>query len=67
MVFTDSGDLLLASCSQDFYIRIWRVISNKARNEEIYKEMDSGKLHLKGNFFDLSMNGTSIYFIILRK
>ena len=42
-----SGDLLLASCSQDLYIRVWRVV--KAEKDQKSNDL----LQLKGNKFQL--------------
>eukprot|EP00731_Ephydatia_muelleri_P007818 Em0004g156a len=43
----DSGDVLLASCSHDTYIRLWRMTSRSGRDQS------SDDLALKGNTFSV--------------
>ena len=54
---TDSGDLLLASCSQDCAIRIWRVSSSSrtSTQNEVEKEFD--ELRLTSNIFTVMDSG----------
>lgn len=51
----EEGDLLLASCSQDTSIRLWR-ISQQQQEEEDSKQCppQDNELRLKGNVFTLS-------------
>ena len=58
IILDGSGDLLLASCAQDAYIRLWRVAKDKATpstssgatSERIE---DDGELKLTGNVFQV--------------
>ena len=55
----DNGDLLLASCSQDTYIRVWR-LSSSAGDEEKDEEI----LQLKGNQFHVEEEGKKVDYIV---
>ena len=61
-ILDGSGDLLLASCAQDAYIRLWRVTTDKAtpsQNSAATSEpiKDDGELKLTGNIFQLMDEG----------
>jgi len=57
----DGGDLLLASCSQDSLIRIWR-ISRANRIPECNPLNDElEELKLTSNVFSVTYKGTSTY------
>ena len=65
-VLDGGGDLLLASCAQDAYIRLWRVARDKptpspcsaATTEPIE---DEGELKLTGNVFQVVDEGKASY------
>ncbi|XP_067123610.1 elongator complex protein 2 [Centruroides vittatus] len=52
---TENGDALLASCSQDCFIRIWKITP-----VNISKEADDNLLKLKENTFILDWNGKKL-------
>ena len=57
-----SGDLLLASCAQDAYIRLWRVARDKATSSPSSAATtepieDEGELKLTGNVFQVVNEG----------
>ena len=68
-LFSDCGDLLLASCAQDTFIRIWRVSSdNKVQEAEPEILCDKiPELKLTSNIFSVADKGviTNTYFHIL--
>lgn len=49
---SDCGDLLLASCSQDCFIRLWRITRDKPE--------ESSSIKLKGNIFTVSYKGKDV-------
>ena len=57
----DGGDLLLASCSQDSLIRIWRISrANKILEcNPLNDELE--ELKLTSNVFSVTYKGTSTY------
>lgn len=65
-LFSDHGDLLLASCAQDTFIRIWRVSSdNKVQEAEPEILCDKmPELKLTSNIFSVADKGviTNTYF-----
>ena len=65
-LFSDRGDLLLASCAQDTFIRIWRVSSdNKVQEAEPENLCDKmPELKLTSNIFSVADKGviTNTYF-----
>ena len=64
-----SGDLLLASCAQDMYIRLWRVAKDKDKatpsavaattddDDDENGVDDKGELKLTGNMFQVKDEG----------
>ena len=64
-----SGDLLLASCAQDTYIRLWRVAKDKDKatpsavaattdgDDDENSVDDEGELKLTGNMFQVKDEG----------
>ncbi|XP_071803184.1 elongator complex protein 2-like [Asterias amurensis] len=63
----DNGDLLVATCSQDCFIRLWRVVAGV--NQELHTvkvlEEDTGELKLKGNTLCPSWEGSGICFSVV--
>jgi len=66
-VTPDSGDLLLASCSKDCFIRIWRISSsnkNIKQSSSIDKTCSSliteDELKLTSNLFTINDQGDNI-------
>ncbi|CAI9721363.1 complex 2-like [Octopus vulgaris] len=64
----DNGDLLLASCGQDFIVRIWR-ISQKTTPEEnsniiIRDKPATGSIQMKETLIDVQSKGSSLCFAI---
>ncbi len=49
ILLTDGGDLLLASCSQDAYIRLWRIAMETVETTPTLDE-----LRLTSNMFSIS-------------
>ena len=52
------GDLLLASCSQDTSIRLWRITQQQQQQQQDQEE----ELKLKGNTFTVSGSGGEVTF-----
>ncbi|XP_071811428.1 elongator complex protein 2-like [Apostichopus japonicus] len=52
----DCGDLLLASCSQDCFIRLWRITRDKPE--------ESSSIKLKGNIFTVSYKDIEAKYVV---
>ncbi|XP_061411659.1 elongator complex protein 2 isoform X1 [Lethenteron reissneri] len=62
----DGGDLLLASCSQDCMIRLWRVSPKSPGEELAFPRQEEGVLKLKENTFSvLTSDQTFLYYVKL--
>uniref|UniRef100_S4RVI8 Elongator complex protein 2 n=1 Tax=Petromyzon marinus TaxID=7757 RepID=S4RVI8_PETMA len=62
----DGGDLLLASCSQDCMIRLWRVSPKSPGEELAFPRQEEGVLKLKENTFSvLTSDQTFLYCVKL--
>nr|XP_054767769.1 elongator complex protein 2-like [Lytechinus pictus] len=48
----DDGDILLASCAQDCFIRLWRIAANQEQSAQ------DGEIQLKKNTFTVSHQGS---------
>ncbi|XP_022096823.1 elongator complex protein 2-like isoform X2 [Acanthaster planci] len=57
----DNGDLLVASCAQDCFIRLWRVVADHSRDAK----QDDGELRLKGNKFQAAWEGDEAHFSVV--
>ena len=55
------GDLLLASCSQDTSIRLWRITQQQQQQQQQQQD-EEGELKLKGNTFTVSGSGGEVTF-----
>ncbi|XP_074610672.1 elongator complex protein 2-like [Acropora palmata] len=58
----DGGDLLLASCAQDAFIRIWRISS---KNKIDGPEIDLQELKLTSNIFNVTDSGVDKEFAVV--
>ncbi|KAK3739827.1 hypothetical protein QZH41_009079, partial [Actinostola sp. cb2023] len=72
----DSGDLLLASCSKDCFIRIWRISSSNKNNKHLTDNIkspitagklleDLGELKLTSNLFSVNTEGKEFQFSVV--
>ena len=52
-VARERGDLLLASCSQDTSIRLWRISQQQQECKQQQQQEEEEELKLKGNTFVL--------------
>ena len=55
LCITDSGDLLLASCAQDCFVRVWRV--SQTVDSVIGTQTDGDEIKLKQKLFHVSQRG----------
>ena len=55
LYITDSGDLLLASCAQDCFVRVWRV--SQTVDSVIGTQTDGDEIKLKQKLFHVSQRG----------
>ena len=55
LYITDSGDLLLASCAQDCFVRVWRV--SPTVDCVIGTQTDGDEIKLKQKLFHVSQRG----------
>ncbi|XP_072041091.1 elongator complex protein 2-like [Amphiura filiformis] len=60
----DNGDLLLASCSQDCFIRIWRISPVNESSENINGQPEVEEIRLKENCFSLAYKGSDLSFAV---
>ena len=61
--FTDGGDLLLVSCSQDSFIRIWRIslsLKYPESNSDVLQD-EFKELKLTSNVFSVINEGTETF------
>ncbi|XP_038045123.1 elongator complex protein 2-like [Patiria miniata] len=59
----DTGDLLVASCSQDCFIRLWRVQAEPGKDDVV--EASEGELRLKGNKFHAAWEGGEAHYSVV--
>ena len=55
LYITDSSDLLLASCGQDCFVRVWRV--SQTVDSVIGTQTDGDEIKLKQKLFHVSQRG----------
>ena len=58
MTFVDNGDVMLASCSQDNFIRLWRVAADVIQESAVLDE-SMKVLELTSNKFSVISKGMS--------
>lgn len=57
MTFLDDGDIMLASCSQDNLIRVWRIDKASLADESGSMDDNMKSLELTSNKFSVAYGG----------
>jgi WD40 repeat protein len=60
MTFLDNGDVMLASCSQDHFIRVWRIATDLVDKSEVLGG-NMKALELTSNKFSVISEGNDNY------
>ena len=64
---TDNGDVLVASCSQDCYIRVWRIsrrhleAGDASTERSVDKLLQGEEIKLKETIFSFTAKGIALY------
>ena len=64
-LFLDNNEILLASCSQDCYIRLWRITRRQEQNDGVVAmtDDDESQLRLKRITFSATVDGEISVFL----